>query len=110
MSEDPKKPGADENEQQAETPATNETTAPKSGRGGRGGRKATSSAKPKASEQDSYIVARGRTVHTESGALGPGAEYDGPEDDIEDLVAVGFLIKRSEIGEQLEPTPGVSPA
>ena len=43
-----------------------------------------------------FVVARGRTVHVAGKPQGPGTPIDLPEDEIEHLLATGFVTRVSE--------------
>ena len=43
-----------------------------------------------------FVVARGRTVHVDGKPQGPGTVVDLPDDDLEHLLAAGFVVRPAE--------------
>lgn len=43
-----------------------------------------------------FVVARGRTVHVNGKPQGPGTAVDLPEDELEHLLAAGFVVRAAE--------------
>lgn len=105
MSEETKSAGSQKDPADAAAPENGASAEKTSSRKPSGAR---NSANTKKVGGDSFIVARGRTVHTQSGALGPGKDYDGPAEDAPALLEAGFLLKRSDMSEQTEANPGIT--
>ena len=64
------------------------------------------SAKPD-SEKSEYTVARGRTVHVDGKAIGPGQPVSLSASDAEHLIKTGFLIVPAATADSDQPAFGV---